>query len=83
MVEYAAQTHHKAIPIKGSASDRGISSGTGSPECVGFGIPAAHADTSGASLTLDTSLEYQRTNLEDLGATDRCDRCDVTLDDQL
>ncbi len=28
-VVYAAQTQHKAIPIMGSASDRGISAGTG------------------------------------------------------
>ncbi len=29
VVVYAAQIHHKAIPIVGSAKDRGISSGTG------------------------------------------------------
>ncbi len=29
VVVYAAQIHHKAIPIVGSTTDRGISSGTG------------------------------------------------------
>ncbi len=48
-VVYAAQTLHNAIPIMGSASDRGISAGTGGLKRAGLGIPAARADTSGAS----------------------------------
>ncbi len=45
---YAAQTQHNAIPIMGSASDRGIRAGTGGLKQAGLGIPAARADTSGA-----------------------------------
>ncbi len=55
----------------GSASDRGISAGTRGLKWADLGIPAARADTSGASLTLDTRLEYWRTNLENMGVADR------------
>ncbi len=67
---YAAQTQHKAIPILGSASDRGISSGTGGHKRKGLRIPAACADTSGTSLTLDTRQGTRRIDLESLGVTD-------------
>ncbi len=62
---------NKAIPIMGSASDREISSRTEGLEWVDLGIPAARADTSGASLTLDTRLGNWRTDLEYLGVADR------------
>ncbi len=70
VVVYAAQMQHKAIPIMGSASDRGISSGTGGLTWVDLGIPAARADTSGASLTLDTRQGVRRTDLKSLGVID-------------
>ncbi len=37
---------------------------------MGLGIPAARADTSGASLTLETRQGTRRTDLESLGVTD-------------
>ncbi len=52
----AVQKHHKAIPIWGSATESGISSGTGRSESAALGIPAARADTSVRSYTLDAYL---------------------------
>ncbi len=53
-----AHTHQKAIPHMGNATDKGITSGTKGFESAGLEIPAARADTSGGSSTLDASLRY-------------------------
>ncbi len=80
-VVYAAQVQHNAIPIMGSASDRGISAGTG-----GFG----DASCTCRHHWCIPHTGYQTRILKDWPWISRCDKtladqlwCDVVLDGQL